>query len=154
MLTDHFPLAEEKWEDLIKEENYWSAWNKLYRADDRKSKVKKQEVGGQYQFCATHGALRQSPQAQQANSPTRSAADLGGYVDSLDAAATTEKGFMEELVKANVALTTNNAELLASADSLIKSNEQLSRWVGNRQNNKKTPTREDTPPFPNTLCPH
>ena len=64
---------------------------------------------------------------------------------------------LEELVRANIALITTNAKFSASVASLIKSNEQLCRWVGNRQinqNNQNTQTREGPLPRPKTLCPH
>ena len=92
------------------------------------------------------------PQAQQENGPTRSAADLEEYFDALTAAATTEKEVLEYLVKSNAALTTNNSELSAAVDSLVKASEQLSCWVGNCCNNR---TREYSPAlFPETLFPH
>ena len=73
-------------------------------------------------FGAARGKLRQVPQAQQANGLTRLVADLDKYFDSLTAAATTEKGVLEELVKSNAALTTTNVEFFASVASLIKAN--------------------------------
>ena len=129
---------------------------KLYKTYDQKSKVKKQSVGGQDQFDDAHGTLRQAPKIQedQTNGPTRLATDLNKYFNALSAAATTEKTVLEELLRENAALTTTEAELLASAASLIKANEKLSRWVVNRQKNQKTRTREDTNPRPKNLCPH
>ena len=61
---------------------------------------------------------------------------------------------MEELVRANAALTTTNAELPASVGSLIEAKEQISCRVGNHQTNQNTRAREDTPPRPNNLCLH
>ena len=59
---------------------------------------------------------------------------------------------LEELVKSNSALVTTNDELLPSVNNLIKANDKLSHWVGNRRNNR---TYEDSPvPLPKTLCPH
>ena len=65
---------------------------KLYKAADRKSKVKNQEVAGHDQFSFAHGALRQAPQnTPPANNLSRLAANLDEYFDNLAAAATTEK---------------------------------------------------------------
>ena len=88
---ERLPWADESWEELPKNKTYWSAWEKLYKAADRKAKVKKQAVGGQDQSGAAHGALRQAPKIQedQANDPTRSATDLNEYFDALAEAATT-----------------------------------------------------------------
>ena len=82
-------------EDLSKDEKDWSTWKKLYKTVDQKAKFKKQAVGGQDQFGATHGTLMQAPQAQQGNDPTRLAANLDEYFDTLAAAAMspTRKGF-------------------------------------------------------------
>ena len=55
--TERFHREDESWEDLPNNERYWYAWKKLYKAAGRKAKVKKQAVGGQDQFGATHGAL-------------------------------------------------------------------------------------------------
>ena len=94
------------------------------------------------------------PQVQQANGPTRSADDMEKYFDALYVALTTRKEVLEELVKANAALTTTNAELLASVASLVKANKKLFHQMGNRLNNKNC-TLEDSPaPRPKTLCPH
>ena len=89
--TECFPREDEMWEELPKNKKYWPGWENMYKAADRKAKVKKQSVGGQYQFGATHGALRQTPKIQedQANCPTRSATDLDKYFDALAAASTT-----------------------------------------------------------------
>ena len=127
----------------------------MYKVGDWKAKFKKQAVGGQNQFDAAHGALRQASEPYQANGPNRLATDFDEYFDALAAAATTENNVLEELVRYNAALTTHNAELLASVESLIESNKQLSCWVENHQSNKKT-TRylEDIPPHPKTLCPY
>ena len=64
-----------------------------------------------------------------------SATDLNKYFDALAATATTYKTVMEEVVRVNASLTTTNAKLLDSVDSLIKANNQLYRQVGNRQAN-------------------
>ena len=55
--TEHLPRADENWEDLPKK-MFWTDWKNLYKAADRKAKVKKQAVGGQYQFGTAHSALR------------------------------------------------------------------------------------------------
>ena len=55
-------------------------------------------MGGQDQFGAAHGALRQAPepeQKNQANSLNRSVTDLNEYFDVLAAAATMEKTVLE-----------------------------------------------------------
>ena len=88
-------------------------------------------MAGQDQLRVVNGSLMQAPQDQEANGLSRSAADLDKYFDSLAAAATTKKEVLEELVKANAALTTTNAEILVSVASLVKAKEQLSCWVGN-----------------------
>ena len=120
-------------------------------AAGRKAKFKKQTIGGQDQFSDAHGALRQAPQ-DQANGLTRLSDDLDGYFYALAMAATTEKGVLEELVKANTALTNTNSELSASVAILVKDDEQLSRCVCNRRNNR---TRKDSPaPCSKTLFPH
>ena len=69
----------------------------MYKAADQRTNLKKQVIGGQEQFGATHGALTQEPKIQEAeaNGPTRSATDLGGYFDALAAATTTEKIVLE-----------------------------------------------------------
>ena len=61
----------------------------MYKSADRKAKVKKQAVGGQDQFGATHGTLRQAPKIDQAKGPSRSATDLDEYFDALSATDTT-----------------------------------------------------------------
>ena len=48
----------------------------MYKAADQKAKVKKQAMGGQDQFGATHGALRQALEPDQENFLTRSATNL------------------------------------------------------------------------------
>ena len=150
--NESFPWAEEIWEDLSKYKKDWSAWKKLYKADGQRTKVKKQSIGSQDQFGTAHGALRHAPQTQQVNGMTRLASDLDEYFDALSAAATTEKGVLEELVKYNSTLTTTNAELSAAVDSLIKANYQLSLQLGNRRNNR---TCEDySVSLPKTLCLH
>ena len=149
--TENFPPAEKIWEDLSKEKKDWCAWKKMYNVADRKAKVKKKSVGVQDRFGAAHGALTQAPQSQQANGPTMLEADLDEYFDNLSAASTTDKGVLEELVKSNASLTTTNTELSTSVDSLINSNEQLSRRVGNRRNKH---TQKDSPaPCPKTFFP-
>ena len=55
---------------------------------------------------------------------------------------------LEELVRSNTALTTNNAKFSAPVDSLIVANEQIYSQVGNQQSNKNTRTLEDTPAPP------
>ena len=67
-----------------------------------------------------------------------------------------EDTVLEELVRANAALTTTNTEFSASVASLINANEKLSCWVGNRQGNQNqnTWTREDTPSCPKTIFTH
>ena len=108
----------------------------MYKAADQKAKVNKQASGGQYQFWAPHGALKNSPTTtHQANVPPRSAYDLEKYSNALDAAATTDKGVLEELVKANADLTSTNAELSSAVTVLIKDNEQTSHWFVNLRNN-------------------
>ena len=90
LLSELPPQYGEIWEDLNKYEKDWAAWKNLYKAADRKSKIKKQTVEDQDQFGAVHGALRQAPQNNpQANSPSRLAADLDKYFDALAAEATT-----------------------------------------------------------------
>ena len=121
-LTDCLPWAGKIWEDLSKDEKEWAAWKNMYKASDRKAKVKKQAIGSQDQFGAAYGALRQASQAQQTNGQTRSEADLGEYFDALAEAATTKKGMLEDLVKANSAITTRSNELSASMSKLIKAN--------------------------------
>ena len=89
---------DESWEDLHKKEKVWPSCKKLYKAYDRKAKVKKQAVGGQDQFGAAHGALRQAlepEQKNQVNGPNRSVTDLKKYFDDLTAAATTENTVLE-----------------------------------------------------------
>ena len=138
LLTEHLPGADERWKDLLKKEMFWLSWKKLYKAAERKAKVKKQAVGVQDQFGTAHGALRQAPepdQENQENGTNMSATDLNKYFDALAATATTYKTVMEELVRVNASLTTTNAKLLDSVDSLIKANNQLYRQVGNRQAN-------------------
>ena len=83
-------------------------------------------MGGQDQFGDAHCALRQAPEPDQANDLTRSATDLNEYFGALTVAATTENTVLEELVRANAALTTTNAKFLASVASIINDNEQLS----------------------------
>ena len=81
-----------------------------------------------------------------------SADDLGKYFDALAADATTEKGLLEELVKANAALTATNNKLSYSVVAITKANDQLSRQVGNRRNNHN---RGDSPaPRTKKMCPH
>ena len=63
--TECFPREDEMWEELPKNKKYWPGWENMYKAADRKAKVKKQSVGGQYQFGATHGGLRQTPKIQE-----------------------------------------------------------------------------------------
>ena len=70
----------------------------MYIAAYRKAKVKKQAVGDQDQFGATHGAFRQAPepdQENQANGSIRSVTDLNGYFDAFSEADTTEKTVLE-----------------------------------------------------------
>ena len=71
------------------------------------------------------------------------------------AAATTEKGVLEELVKSNADRATTNNDLSALVASLIKANEKLSHRVGNRRTNNNTNTGETSPvPLPKALSPH
>ena len=154
LLPECFPQADKSWEDLNKGKTDWAAWKNLYKASDRKTKVKKQAVAGQDQIGAAHGALRKAPQVQRAIRLTRSAADLDEYFDALAASATTKKGVLEESVKANAALTTTRAELLASVASFIKANKQLSCWVGNHRNINNRSCKDSPAPHPKTLCPH
>ena len=115
----------------------------LYTSADRKD-----------QFGDAHGALRQAPQYQHENGLSTSAADVDKYFDALVESSTTKRVVLEELVKANAALTSTNTELLASVDSLIKANEQLLCQVGKRRT-RNNHTFEDSPaPLPKTLCPH
>ena len=152
LLNERFSLVDKIWEDISKEKHDWASWKKMYKESDRNSRVKKQSVGGQDQFGASHSALSQVPQSQQSNGPTKSATDLDKYFDALAAAVTTEKWVLEELMKANAALATTNTELLASVSSLIKSSDQISCRVGNHHSNL---TFEDYPaPRPKTMCPH
>ena len=127
----------------------------MYKAANRKAKVKKQDIAGQDQFGAAHVALRQAPQGapqvQQANGPSRSAADLEKYFDALASATTTKKVVLEELVKDNSALTTTNDYLLDSVSILITSNDQLSRRVGNIQNRNKRNHKESPVLRPKTM---
>ena len=83
----------------------------MYKAADRKAKVKKKTIGGQNQFGVAHGVLMQAPKIKedQANVPTRLDTDFKEYFDALAADATTEKGVLEELVKANASLTNTKA---------------------------------------------
>ena len=108
-------------------------------------------MGGQDQFGAAHGVLRQAPEPYQANGPNISATDLDEYVDALAAAATTEKTVPEELARPNEALTTTNTKLSAYVASLIKANDQLSSWVRKLQNNQNErilrPTHFSMPPL-------
>ena len=106
--TENFSRAVEIWEDLSKDKTDWAAWKKLYKANYRKAKLKRQAIECQDRFGAAHGALSQAPQSQ-ANSPNSLAADLDKYSDALAVAANTEKGVLEELVKSNASLTTTNA---------------------------------------------
>ena len=72
---------------------------------------------GQDQFGAAHGTLRQAPkpdqknQSNQANGPNRLATNLNEYFDALAAVDTTYKTVLEELLRANAALTFTNAKL-------------------------------------------
>ena len=115
ILSECFPWSEKiwedlRWEELSKDENYWAVWKNLYKTTtDQKAKFKKQAVVGQEQFGSVHRALRQAPQVQQENSPTRPASDLDEHFDTLAAAATTKKGVLEELAKDNSALTNTYA---------------------------------------------
>ena len=96
LLTERFPQADERWEDIPKKDLFWMAWKMLYKAVDRKANVKKQVVGGQDQFGAAHSTLRKVPEPDQANGPTRLATDLDEYFDALTAATTTENIVLEE----------------------------------------------------------
>ena len=87
---------------------------------------------------------RSRPRSNKINDPTRSVDDLDEYFDALAADATTEKEVMEELVNANAALTTTNAELLASVAILIKANEKISCRLGNRCDSKNRTHEECT----------
>ena len=96
--TERYPRVDNSWEDLPKKDFFWPDWKNLYKSADRKAKVKKQAMGGQDQFGAAHGALRQAPepeQTNQANSLNRSVTDLNEYFDVLAAAATMEKTVLE-----------------------------------------------------------
>ena len=95
LLTECPPLAKETWEDLSKDKKDWYACKKMHKKSVQKAKLKKQAVGGQGQFGAAYGTVRQAPQVQQANGPTRSEADLDKYFDSLAAAVTTKKEVLE-----------------------------------------------------------
>ena len=124
----------------------------MYNEDERKAKVKKQAGRGQEKLSAAHGALRQAPQAQQANVPTSSETGLDEYFDNLSAVSTTKKWVLEELIKSNGDLTTTNSELYASLAILVKANEKLSHRLGIRRNNL---TCKDSPaPRPKNLFPH
>ena len=74
--SDNFPQYYKSLEDLSKDEKDCSAWKKLYKADDRNAKVKKQAVAGQGQFGVADGTLRQAPQVQQATILTSLEPDL------------------------------------------------------------------------------
>ena len=69
----------------------------MYKAADQKAKVKK-TFSGQDLFGIAHSVLSHSPQVaphvQQLNDPTRSAAELNEYFDTLSVAATTKKGVL------------------------------------------------------------
>ena len=104
----------------------------MHNSDDQKAKIKKQAVGGQYQFGAAHGVLNQSPpRAQKSNGSPRSADDLEKYFYALAEAVITEKGLLVDLFKANVDLTATSANFLATVAVLIKYNGQLSHRFGN-----------------------
>ena len=76
--------------------NHWSLWKNLYKAAEHKSKVKNKAVAGQDQFDATHRAPRQATQVNPpANDPSRLAAYMDKYFDSLAEVATKEKGVLE-----------------------------------------------------------
>ena len=67
-----FPRANKSWEELSKDKKNWAAWKNLYKEADQKANVKNQVIGGQDQFGAAYGALKQSPSpTHQANSPPR-----------------------------------------------------------------------------------
>ena len=90
LASERFPRAEESWEDLTKNEKDWAAWKNLYKAADGKAKVKNKAVAGQYQFGASHSALRNDPHnTPPENDLYRSASNLDEYFDALAAASTT-----------------------------------------------------------------
>ena len=41
LLTERYPQVDKRWEYLPKKENAWTAWKNMYKAADRKAKVKK-----------------------------------------------------------------------------------------------------------------
>ena len=99
IFTNSFPLADEIWKELNKDKKYWSTWRNMCKVAEQKAKVKNQAIGGQDQFGASHGKLKQAPfSAQQANGPPRLDDDIDEYFNALSEAATTEKGVSEKLV--------------------------------------------------------
>ena len=50
LVTQRFPTKDEKWEELRRYVQTWGKWKKLYKKSEKKSRVKRQAVGGQYQF--------------------------------------------------------------------------------------------------------
>ena len=90
--TERYSQADKSWEDLPKKEKVWTAWKNIYKATERKARVKKKSLGDQDQFGATHNALRQAPEPEQKNqatSPNRLVTDLDEYFGALAAAAST-----------------------------------------------------------------
>ena len=118
--TDRFPSADKIWDYLNNDKKDWDAWENLHKVAGHNSKVKNQAVGVQDQFGTAHGALKYSPpSAQKSNGPSRPADELGEYFDALAVDVTTEKGILEELVKANNSPPAPNPEFLDAVAVLI-----------------------------------
>ena len=50
LATQRFPTTNNKWGELRRYVHTWGKWKELYKKADKKSKVKRQDPGGQDQF--------------------------------------------------------------------------------------------------------
>lgn len=147
LTTEQFPRTNEDWEELDVADRTWLKWKDLYRAAEKKSKIKKKAAGGKDQFGSANAATTENLPPSDSEEPM-GLASLEGYFDNLAAAAVNEKAVLESLVASNATLTTSNAELSATVTKLTSDVRHLQQENNALRKKTNAPTAPAVPPPP------
>ena len=132
--TEHYPKADDVWEDLSKKERKWLKWKEIYKKADQKDIIKRKARRYVEQFGGVEiGGVGRGEEPQTGRPTPVTLDELEGYFDSLASSAITGKDTLDELVKSNAALTKTVPTLTNTNSCLMKKVEALK----NEQKGKK-----------------
>lgn len=148
--TGRFTKTNEDWENLPRDKQTWVEWQTLYKTADEREKTKTKALGGQDQFGSANAAQRRNGGPSGANAGAGVTMEaLEDCFNDLANAAVTEKGVLDELVRANATLTATNAKLTASVDELTAANARLTKELGHKRGGRGNDTQREKKRCPN-----